>query len=174
MKVDARNQNVYLELSERTADGEVAATGRGFIPARAANRILPEFQRATGATLGPGIKILVRARPIFHARWGLSLEVDAIDASFTLGDMAARMREIRQRLEREGLFDANKQLLAPEDFELVLVVAPEDAAGLGDFRADADVLGHDRARLQPCRGGVTPWRDAAHRPQMAGALPGRR
>jgi exodeoxyribonuclease VII large subunit len=140
MKVDARNQNVYLELSERTADGDVTATGRGFIAARVANRILPEFQRATGATLGPGIKVLVRARPVFSVRWGLSLEIDAIDASFTLGDMAARMREIRLRLQREGLFDANKQLAAPEDFESVLVIAPEEAAGLGDFRSDADIL----------------------------------
>jgi exodeoxyribonuclease VII large subunit len=140
MKVDARNANVYLELSERTSDGDVTATGRGFIPARVANRILPEFQRATGATLGPGIKVLVRAKPVFSVRWGLSLEIDAIDASFTLGDMAARMREIRQRLQREGLFDANKQLPAPEDFDLVLVIAPPEAAGLGDFRADADSL----------------------------------
>jgi exodeoxyribonuclease VII large subunit len=140
MKVDARNQNVYLELAERTSDGDVTATGRGFIGARVANRVLPEFQRATGATLGPGIKVLVRAKPVFSVRWGLSLEIDAIDASFTLGDMAARMREIRQRLQREGLFDANKQLLAPEDFSMVLVIAPADAAGLGDFRADADSL----------------------------------
>jgi exodeoxyribonuclease VII large subunit len=140
MKVDARNANVYLELSERTSDGDVTATGRGFIAARVANRILPEFQRATGATLGPGIKVLVRAKPVFSVRWGLSLEIDAIDASFTLGEMAARMREIRQRLQREGLFDANKQLSAPEDFNLVLVIAPAEAAGLGDFRADADSL----------------------------------
>jgi exodeoxyribonuclease VII large subunit len=140
MKVDARNQNVYLELSERTADGDVTATARGFVAARIANRILPEFQRATGATLGPGIKVLVRAKPVVSVRWGLSLEIDAIDASFTLGDMAARMREIRLRLQREGLFDANKQLPAPEDFSLVLVIAPPEAAGLGDFRADADRL----------------------------------
>jgi len=140
MRVDARNANVYLELSERTSTGDVLATGRGFIASRIANRILPEFQAATGVTLGPGIKVLVRAKPVFNARWGLSLEVDAIDASFTLGDMAARLREIRTRLQREGIFDANKRLEMPEDFELVLVVAPEDAAGLGDFRADADIL----------------------------------
>lgn len=140
MKVTANNSNVYLELAERTSDGEVTATGRGFVGSRVANRILPEFQAATGATLGPGIKVLVRAKPVFHLRYGLTLEIDAIDASFTLGEMAARMREIRIRLQREGLFDANRQLPAPEDFELVLVVAPPDAAGLGDFRADADRL----------------------------------
>lgn len=140
MKVDARNGNVYLELSERTTAGDVAATARGFIAAQVANRILPEFQRATGATLGPGIKVLVRVKPVVSVRWGLSLEIDAIDASFTLGDMAARMREIRQRLQREELFHANKQLRSPEDFELVLVIAPAEAAGLGDFRADADSL----------------------------------
>jgi len=140
LKVDARNANVYLELSERTSAGDVTATGRGFIPARTANRILPEFQRATGATLAPGIKVLVRAKPVFSVRWGLSLDIGAIDASFTLGDMAARMREIRQRLQREELFDANKKLTPPQDISLVLVIAPADAAGLGDFRADADNL----------------------------------
>ena len=50
------------------------------------------------------------------------------------------MREIRQRLQREELFDANKKLTSPQDISLVLVIAPADAAGLGDFRADADNL----------------------------------
>ncbi len=144
MRIDAKNANVYLELSERTPTGDVLATGRGFIASRVANRILPQFQAATGVTLGPGIKVLVRAKPVFNARWGLSLEVDAIDASFTLGDMAARLREIRTRLQREGIFEANRGLPAPADFELVLVVAPEEAAGLGDFRADADILHRHR------------------------------
>lgn len=145
VRVDAKGGNVYLELSERTEAGELAATARGFIPMRVANRILPDFAQATGVVLAPGIKVLVRARPVFAVRWGLSLEIDAIDASYTTGDLAAKLREIRRRLKEEGIYGANKALRAPEDFNRILVVAPEDAAGLGDFRADADLL---------CRHGV--------------------
>jgi exodeoxyribonuclease VII large subunit len=140
MRVDARAGNVYLELSERSQQGDVHATAKGFIPRGVAQRILPAFERDAGVTLGPGLKLLVRAKPSFSVRWGLSLDIEALDASFTLGDMAARLREIRGRLQREGLFDRNRTLKAPRDFTRVLVVSPADAAGLGDFRADADRL----------------------------------
>jgi exodeoxyribonuclease VII large subunit len=107
-----------------------------------AQRIVPEFERATGVVLGAGIKLLVRARPQFHALYGLSLSVDAIDPAFTLGDLEAKKRDIRLRLQQEGLFDANRRLPPPWDFNHVLVVAPEGAAGLGDFRAEAQRLAH--------------------------------
>ena len=147
--VDARlrSGHVYLEVSERDARGTVTAKATAIIWAGVAARILPEFERATGAKVGPGIKLLLRLQPVFKPQYGLSLEVQAIDPDYTLGDLEARRREIRQRLQREGLYGANRALPAPWDFSCVLVVAPEDAAGLGDFRAEADRL--DRAGV--CR-----------------------
>lgn len=147
--VDARLRggHVYLEVSERTRTGEVAAKASAVIWASVAERILPEFERATGAKVGPGIKLLLRMRPVFKPQYGFSLEVDALDPEYTLGDLEAKKREIRQRLQREGLFDANKQLAAPWDFNAVLVVAPEGAAGLGDFQAEA----HRLAQFGVCR-----------------------
>lgn len=59
------------------------------------------------------------------------------DPDYTLGDLEARKREIRERLQREGLFELNRQLPTPWDYNLVLVVAPEGGAGLGDFQAEA-------------------------------------
>ncbi|MER2514738.1 MAG: exodeoxyribonuclease VII large subunit [Nitrosomonas ureae] len=140
--VEARTKNghVYLELSERTPDGSVLATARATLWATTANKILPEFERATGATIAPGIKLLVRARPVFKAQYGFSIEIDAIDPEYTLGDLEARKREIRTRLQQEGIYDANKKLPAPWDFNAVLVVAPQGAAGLGDFQAEATRL----------------------------------
>lgn len=93
-----RNGHVYLELSERDVAGQVLAKANGMIWASNASRILPDFERATGATLGPGIKLLVRARPVFKPQYGFSLELDAIDSGYTLGDLEARKREIRERL----------------------------------------------------------------------------
>lgn len=130
----------YLELSERNSEGEVLAQARAVIWARQAQTLLADFKRATGAELDAGIKVLVRAKPVFKATFGFTLEVDGIDPSYTLGDLEARKRDIRERLKREGLFDRNRRLLAPWDYASVLVVAPERAAGLGDFASDAKHL----------------------------------
>lgn len=137
VKVDVRRGHVYLELTERGADGGSLAQARATIWADTANTIVPAFERATGAVLGPGIKLLVRARPTIHAQYGLSLAIDGIDPEYTLGDLEARKREIRERLRREGLFELNRQLTPPWDYRAVLVMAPEGAAGLGDFEAEA-------------------------------------
>ncbi|MFN9476756.1 exodeoxyribonuclease VII large subunit [Acidovorax sp.] len=135
-----RNGHVYLEVSERDASGVITAKANAVIWASTASQILPKFESATGAQIGPGIKLLVRARPVFKPQFGFSIEVDAIDSEYTLGDLEARKREIRERLQGEGLFDLNRQLPAPWDYNLVLVVAPEGGAGLGDFQSEASRL----------------------------------
>jgi exodeoxyribonuclease VII large subunit len=135
-----RNGHVYVEIAERSSEGVVLAKSNAVIWANTAARILPEFESATGATLGPGIKLLVRARPVFKAQYGFSIEIDAIDPEYTLGDLEAKKREIRARLQQEGVFDANRKLPPPWDFNFVLVVAPDGAAGLGDFQAEAERL----------------------------------
>ena len=130
----------YLELSERSESGEVLAQARAVIWSRNAPALVAQFKQATGADLDAGIKVLMRARPVFKAQFGFSLEVDGIDPSYTLGDLEAKKREIRERLRIEGLFDRNRALLAPWDFAAVLVVAPERGAGLGDFAKEAERL----------------------------------
>lgn len=135
--VRANRGNVHLELAERSADGQAIAQARGVIWADTANQIVAAFQEATGVVLGSGIKLLVRARPNMHASYGLSLVIDAIDHDYTLGDLEARKREIRTRLQTEGLLECNRQLPAPWDYRDILVLAPEGAAGLGDFMAEA-------------------------------------
>ena len=132
-----RNGHFYLELSERDASGRVLAKVDAMVWADTASRILPEFERATGATLVAGIKLLLRARPVLKPQYGLSLEIDAIYAGYTLGDLEARKREIRDRLQREGLFGRQRLLAPPWDYRLLLVIAPEGGAGLGDFQVEA-------------------------------------
>ena len=140
VELRANGGHIFLGVSERDAHGSVLAKTNAVIWQSTANTILPEFERATGAQLAPGIKLLVRARPVFKPQHGFTLELDAIDSEYTLGDLEARKREIRERLQAEGVFAANKQLPAPWDFNVVLVVAPEGGAGLGDFQAEANRL----------------------------------
>lgn len=140
VELRANGGHVYLEVSERDAHGAVLAKARAVIWQSTASAILPAFEQATGSQLAPGIKLLVRARPVFKAQYGFSLDIDAIDPAYTLGELEARKRDIRARLQAEGVFAANKQLPPPWDFHTVLVVAPTGGAGLGDFQAEADRL----------------------------------
>ncbi|NDY93029.1 exodeoxyribonuclease VII large subunit [Ideonella livida] len=140
VKADVRRGHVYLELAERDPQGQVLAQARGMVWADTAQRLLPRFEQATGMVMGAGLKLLVRARPQVHGLYGLSLVIEDLDPDYSLGDLEARKREIRQQLQREGLWDAQRRLAPPWDFTKVLVVAPEGAAGLGDFRAEADRL----------------------------------
>lgn len=143
VNLNVRNKHVYLEVSERDVEGNVVAQARGTIWARTAERILPQFERETGAQLAPGIKLLVLAKPVFKAQYGLSLDITGIDSSYTVGDLEAQKRKIREQLQAENLFHRNKQLPPPWDFSRVLVMAPHGAAGLGDFDAEAKRLhGH--------------------------------
>lgn len=147
LRATTRDGHVYLELSERDADGRVLAKTQAAIWARTAERIVPEFERATGAMLGAGIKLLIRARPVFKPQHGFSLEIDGIDPTYTLGELEAKKREIRERLKADAVFDLNRRLPPPWDFQAVLVVAPQGAAGLGDFEKEASRL----ERLAICR-----------------------
>lgn len=140
VELRANGGHIFMGVSERDTGGTVLAKTSAVIWQSTANTILPEFERATGVQLAPGIKLLVRARPVFKSLHGFSIEVDAIDPEYTLGDLEARKREIRERLQTEGVFTANRQLLAPWDYNAVLVVAPDGGAGLGDFQAEANRL----------------------------------
>ena len=139
MKVDG-NPHVYLELAERDAGGGLIAKARAIVWSRDVDQVLGTFQAATGVRLAAGIKVLIRARPEFSAQYGLTLHVDAIDPSYTLGDLEARKRQIREQLKEEGVFERNRQLPTPWDYRSLLVVSPPRAAGLGDFARDADRL----------------------------------
>ena len=134
------DSHVYLELAERDPSGNLIAKARGIVWARDVERVLGTFQQATGVRLAAGIKVLVRAKPEFSPEYGLTLHIDAIDPSYTLGDLEAKKRQIREQLKADGIFEQNRQLPAPWDYRFLLVVSPPRAAGLGDFARDADRL----------------------------------
>lgn len=84
--------------------------------------------------------MLVQARVEVQDRFGLRLNIVAIDATYTVGVMAHQLKLIRQTLEREGIINRNRQRALPEDFFSIAVISPEGAAGLGDFQAGAEPL----------------------------------
>lgn len=135
-----KNGNVYLSLTERNDRGDVLAQAKAVLWRSVAPAVTARFERATGEGLRPDIKVLCKVRVRFDPHFGLDLIVEDVDPSYTLGDLAAKLARIRERLVAEGLYALNKGRPAPSEFVRVAVISPSTSAGLGDFRREADRL----------------------------------
>lgn len=146
VKAEIRNLNIkgghyYIELAEKEAQSDkVIASCRATIWKFSAAKIVGKFERESGIELSRDLNVLIKVRARFDPQYGFSVNIEEIDSSYTLGDIAKRYQQIVQQLSNEGLLYKNQLLPAPFDIQHVLVIAPEQAAGLGDFKKDADAL----------------------------------
>ncbi|KWT86077.1 exodeoxyribonuclease VII large subunit [Candidatus Magnetominusculus xianensis] len=131
LNIDAKG-HCYLELIEKDDTGIKAQMGAR-VWASTWKTVSKEFKSATGQSLTKGMKILVEATLNFHERFGLSLIVQNIDPSYTLGEMALAKRQIIERLTKEGLIDKNKAVPFPIVPLRIAVLSSKTAAGYEDF-----------------------------------------
>ena len=124
----------YIELVQKHPSGSgMVAKARATIWRARFCMLKPYFEQATGQAFTAGISVQLLVTVEFHELYGLSFIVEDIDPTYTLGDMAARRREILLRLEQEGTIDLNKELPMPLVPRRVAVISSETAAGYGDF-----------------------------------------
>lgn len=146
VKAEIRNLNIkgghyYLELAEKDVETDkVIASCKATIWKFSASKIVLKFERETGIEISSDLNVLIKIRARFDPQYGFSVNIEEIDSSFTLGEIAKRYQQIIERLTQEGLIHKNKLLPTPFDIQNVLVIAPQNAAGLGDFKKDADAL----------------------------------
>jgi len=146
VKAEIRNLNIkgghyYLELAEKEqGTDKVIASCKATIWKFSATKMVLKFERESGIELSKDLNVLIKVKANFSPQYGFSVNVEDIDSSYTLGDIAKRYQQILERLSFKGLANKNKLLPAPFDIQNVLVIAPENAAGLGDFKKDADAL----------------------------------
>lgn len=146
VKAEIRNLSIkgghyYLELAEKEEDTDkVIASCKATIWKFSAAKMVLKFERESGIELSKDLNVLIKVKAVFSPQYGFSINIEAIDSSYTLGDIARRYQQILERLTAEGLVNKNKSLPTPFDIQKVLVIAPEKAAGLGDFKKDADAL----------------------------------
>ncbi len=146
VRAEIRNLNIkgghyYLELAEKEQQSDkVIASCRATIWKFSAANIVLKFERESGIELSKDLNVLIKVKARFDPQYGFSVNIEDIDSSFTLGDIARQYQQLVERLTQEGLIERNRQLVTPFDIQHVLVIAPQQAAGLGDFKKDADVL----------------------------------
>ena len=133
-------RHLYLDLVQHDEEGREIAKTRANLWAGERFRLEGKFKRATGGGLRKDTKVLLQVTVDFHPQYGFSLTVLDVAPEFTLGDMQQKLDRIRETLVREGLYDRNRQLPLPADYARVAVLSPKRAAGLEDFRREADRL----------------------------------
>ena len=97
-----KNGHLYPTLTERNERGDVLAQCKGGHleePGRPPSP--PSSSEATGEGLKTDIKILCLAKVRFDPLYGLDLIIEDVDPSYTLGDLAAKLARIRERLVKE-------------------------------------------------------------------------
>lgn len=136
--------HLYLDLIQKEAPmptlGKTSFTSASAELARARGviwrsrmHIVDDFVKETGRTLSKGLTIVFHAVVRYHAIFGLSLDIDAIDSSFTLGEREKERRETLRYLTEKGLLELQKDLELPLLPGRIAVISSETAAGFGDF-----------------------------------------
>ena len=132
-------RHLYMDVVQ-SEDGQEVAKARATLWARERYSLEGKFRKATGGGLRAGMKVMLYVTAEFHPQYGFSLHVLDLSPEYTVGDQAIKLDHIRRVLDAEGLLERNRRLPPPDDFSRVAVISPRAAAGLGDFRREADRL----------------------------------
>ena len=128
-----RNSHAYFELVEKADTGIVAAKARATCWASVYPLLSAYFLDETGEHLQVGMQILIEVELSFHDVYGLSLNIINIDPSYTVGDLARRKQETIRRLQQEGIWDMQRELMLPTLVRRIAIISSAEAAGYEDF-----------------------------------------
>jgi exodeoxyribonuclease VII large subunit len=128
------NGHCYLELVEKDRENDrIIARARATIWSNTWRMLKSYFETSTSQSLARGMMVLVEVSVMFHELYGLSLNIRDIDPVYTLGDLELKRVETIKRLQREGIFNMNRELPFPVLPSRIAVISSPRAAGYEDF-----------------------------------------
>ncbi|MDQ3101353.1 MAG: exodeoxyribonuclease VII large subunit, partial [Bacteroidota bacterium] len=113
--------------------GVRVAVMRGIIWRSKLLQIEHELGEERYGILKAGVEILFKACVQYHEVHGLSLVIEEIDLSFSLGELERRKRETIAKLREEGLFDLNRSLPEPMIMQRIALISSSGTAAYADF-----------------------------------------
>jgi exodeoxyribonuclease VII large subunit len=129
-----RGGSFYCDLVELDGAGKIVAKMSCTIWRRDLAGIRKKFQEASlEFKLENGTQVGLRCSVQYSPQYGLSLKVSDADPAFALGELELKRREILLRLEKEGLFEPNKQLAVPALPQRIGFVTSRGSAAYNDF-----------------------------------------
>ncbi len=145
IKINASG-HCYIELIEKNEKtGATEAQARATIWRSQVMSTVGRFEQESGQRLAKGMKILFKATVSHHAVYGMSLQIQQIDALHTIGDMERRRQQTIEQLQKEGVWEQNRSLPMPLVVQRVAVISSATAAGYQDFMKE---LGRSAYRIE--------------------------
>ena len=133
IKINASG-HCYIELIEKNEKtGATEAQARATIWRSQVMSTVGRFEQESGQRLTKGMKILFKATVSHHAVYGMSLQIQHIDALHTIGDMERRRQMTIEQLQKDGVWDMNREQPMPLVVQRVAVISSATAAGYRDF-----------------------------------------
>lgn len=127
-----RSGHCYPDLLQK-ADGRVVAQIRATLWNDTYQQANQEFLRLLQQPLSDGINLLMLVSVKFDPNFGLTLQIHAIDPTFTLGDLEREKQETIARLKAEGIFELNKSKKLPLLPKRLAIISVSTSKGYADF-----------------------------------------
>lgn len=135
IKVNIKGGHYYLELAD-TQNEVNSAQMRAVIWRTQVLALQTNFGEEFKQLLQIGNRILFRVSVAFHEIYGLSLTVHDLDPAFTYGEIERKKKQTIEQLQKEGLFDLQKQLKLPLIVKRLILIGSPDTSGYRDFLSE--------------------------------------
>ena len=137
----------YLTLTEPAGAEAMGFTGqaRATLWGSRYAQLAPAFAEATGQELRPGLRLLLRVKVTFHEQYGFSLDVLALDPSYTVGELARQRLATLRKLQEKDLLKRQQALALPLGPQRLAVISSPTAAGFQDFVRQLEEAPYDFA-----------------------------
>lgn len=122
----------YPELVQKE-DGLIVVEMRGTIWKQNFERIQQKFYEIVKEPLRDGMELLFQVKITYHPIYNIGLEIIDIDPNYALGALQRERQETLERLNKEGILNANQQIEMALVPKRLAIISQADSKGYSDF-----------------------------------------
>lgn len=127
-----RKGHCYPELVQKE-DESIVVEMRGTIWKQNFKRIQQKFFEIVKEPLHDGMELLFHVKITYHPLYNIGLEIIDIDPNYTLGALQRERQETLERLNKEGILNANQNLEMALVPKRLAIISQADSKGYSDF-----------------------------------------
>jgi len=126
--------HIFLQIVQKEEDSdEILAQANANLWAKKRRKLQEKLGDQFSEVLREGVAVLLKVQVDFHPRYGLSLQIEDIDMSYTFGKLALQRIQTLKKLHQLKLIGKNAQLELPNVLQRIAVISSPTAAGYEDF-----------------------------------------
>nr|WP_294859209.1 exodeoxyribonuclease VII large subunit [uncultured Fluviicola sp.] len=127
-----RKGHCYPELVQKE-DDSIVVEMRGTIWKQNFELIQQKFFEIVKEPLHDGMELLFHVKITYHPLYNIGLEIIDIDPNYTLGALQRERQETLERLNKEGILNANQNLEMALVPKRLAIISQADSKGYSDF-----------------------------------------